>query len=286
MTVIVHGATGAQGAPLIKRLLAAGKPARAAMRDVSRAQGLPAVALDNASVESMVAAYTGADGVFFHLPLAAEPDRVRYALNFAEAVAKARPARVVLSTSGNVVDEPGSPTQVSDDSAVAVLLREVARAGVSTAVVAPRLYLENLLLPTQFEPVKAEGVLRYPLRSDYPVSWSSHFDVAEVVERLLEDHAITGIVGVGHAPGLTGADLAQGFARYLGQAVAYEAITPEAFRDMLTPLFGAGPAAGVMAGYQAKAKTAGCVIADGTSAQTLLGLQPRTVAQWLAEVFA
>lgn len=285
MTFIIHGATGAQGTPLIKRLLAAGKPARAAMRDVSGAKGLPVVAVDNASVESMVAAYTGADGVFFHLPLAAEPDRVQYARNFAEAISKARPARVVLSTSGNVVDEPGSPIQVPDDSAVAVLLREVARTGVSTVVVAPRLYLENLLLPTQFEPVKAEGVLRYPLRPDYPVSWSSHFDVAEVVERLLADSAITGIVGVGHAPGLTGLELARGFAQYLGKAVAYEAIMPEAFRDMLTPLFGAGPAAGVMAGYQAKAKTTGCVIADGTSAQTLLGLRPRTVAQWLAEVF-
>jgi uncharacterized protein YbjT (DUF2867 family) len=286
MTVIVHGATGAQGAPLIKRLLAAGKPAWAAVRDVSRAQGLPAVAVENASVYSLAAAYSGADGVFFHLPLASEADRVQYAHNFAQAIAKARPARVVVSTSGNVVDEPGSPTQVPDDSAVAVLLREVARTGVSFAVVAPRLYLENLLLPTQFEAVKAEGVLRYPLRPDYPVSWSSHFDVAEVAERLLADAAITGIVGVGHAPGLTGVDLALGFAQHLGEPVAYEAITPEAFGAMLTPLFGAAAAAAVMAGYQAKARTAGCVIAGDTSAQKLLGLWPRPVSRWLAEVFA
>lgn len=208
MTFIIHGATGAQGGPLIKRLLAAGKPALAAVRNASSTNGLPTVVVNNASVDSLAAAYRGADGVFFHLPLASEEDRVQYAHNFAQAIALARPARVVISTSGNVVDEPGAATQVSDDSAIAVLLREVARTGVSFAVVAPRLYLENLLLPTQFGAVQAEGVLRYPLRADYPVSWSSHLDVAVVAERLLADAAISGIVGLGHAPGLTGADLA------------------------------------------------------------------------------
>lgn len=284
MTFIIHGATGAQGGPLIKRLLAAGKPALAAVRNASSANGLPMVVANNASVDSLAAAYRGADGVFFHLPLASEEDRVQYARNFAQAIALARPARVVISTSGNVVDEPGAATQVSDNSAVAVLLREVARTGVSCAVVAPRLYLENLLLPTQFGAVQAEGVLRYPLRADYPVSWSSHLDVAAVAERLLADAAITGIVGLGHAPGLTGDDLAAGFAAHLGKPVRYEAITPEAFGDMIAPMFGAGPAAGVVAGYQAKAQTKGCVIADATSAQTLLGLAPRSVQQWLADV--
>lgn len=284
MTLIIHGATGAQGGPLLKRLLAAGKPALAAVRNAASAQGMPSVIVDNASVDSLVAAYRGADGVFFHLPLAAEAERVQYASNFSQAIALARPARVVISTSGNVVDEPGSPTQVSDDSAVAVLLREVARTGVSCAVVAPRLYLENLLLPIQFDAVKAEGVLRYPLRSDYQVSWSSHLDVAQVAERLLADPTITGIVGLGHAPGLTGSDLAAGFAAYLAMPVRYEAITPEAFGVMLTPLFGAGPAAGVVAGYEAKAQTKGCVIASATSAQRLLGLQPRPVQQWLTHV--
>lgn len=283
MTFIIHGATGAQGAPLIKRLLAAGQPAFAAVRNAATADGLPTVVVDNASVDSLVAAYRGADGVFFHLPLAAEADRVQYAHNFAQAIAIARPARVIISTSGNVIDEPGSPAQVPDDSAVAVLVREVTRTGVSCAVVAPRLYLENLLLPTQFGAVQAEGVLRYPLRAEYPVSWSSHLDVALVAERLLLD-TTTGIVGLGHAPGLTGADLAAGFAAHLGKPVRYEAITPEAFGDMITPLFGAGAAAGVVAGYQAKAQTGGCVIADATSAQALLGLQPRSVQQWLADV--
>lgn len=286
MTFVIHGATGAQGGPLFNRLIQSGKPTVAAVRNASTIKDMPAVTVDNGSVDSLVAAYRDADGVFFHLPLASEAERVQYAHNFAQAVARAKPKRVVLSTSGYIVDEPGAAMSATSESAVAVLLREVERTGVSFAVIAPHLYLENLLLPIMFEPVKAEGVLRYPLRADYPVSWSSHLDIAEVAERLLTDTSVTGIVGVGQSPGITGVELARGFSKHFGREVKFEGITPEQFGEMLAPLIGAGAAAGVVAGYQAKARTSGSVIAAETSAQRLLGLTPRSVPQWLAEISA
>jgi len=43
------------------------------------------------------------------------------------------------------------------------LIHGVMRSGIPTAVVAPRLYLENLLLPVIIGPAREEGVLRYPL---------------------------------------------------------------------------------------------------------------------------
>lgn len=286
MTYIVHGATGAQGAPLFNRLARSGKRAVAAVRNTVAVKDMPAVAVDNASVDSLAAAYRDADGVFVHLPLASEAERVRYAHNIAQAIARAKPRRVVISTSGYGVDEPGSPTLTPPESAVAVLIREVERTGVSVAVIAPRLYLENLLLPMVLEPVKAEGVLRYPLRADYPVSWCSHLDVAEVAERLLAEASVTGVVGVGQLPGITGVDLAKGFAQHFDRKVNFESMTPEAFGETLAPWIGAEAAAGVVAGYQAKARTSGSAIVQERSAQRLLGLTPRSVPQWLAEVAA
>lgn len=286
MTYIVHGATGAQGAPLFNRLVRSGKRAVAAVRNTSAVKDMPAVAVDYASVDSLAAAYRDADGVFVHLPLAPEADRVRHAHNIAHAIARAKPRRVLISTSGYVVDEPGSPTQIPPENAVSVLIREVGRTGVSLAVLAPRLYLENLLLPMVLESVKGEGVLRYPLRADYPVSWSSHLDVAEVAERLFADMSVTGVVGVGHLPGITGVGLAQGFAQHFGREVTFEGISPEAFGETLAPWIGEEAAAGVVAGYQAKAQTSGSAIIQETSAQRLLGLAPRSVQQWLAEMAA
>lgn len=279
MIHVVHGATGAQGGPLATRLAAAGH----AVRGTRDASGGPR--LDNGSIEALVAAYRGADGVFVHLPMGPEPVRVEQARNIVAAIATARPARVVVSTSGTIVDRPGTPLQAPDDSAIAILLRGVADTGVSHAIVATRLYLENLLLPIVFDAVGREGVLRYPIAADYRVSWSSHQDVAAVAERLLTDHAVTGLVGVGHLPGLQGPELAEGFASHLGRPVAFEPSTPQAFGALLAPTF--GPAAdAVVALYAALAQVPDNVIDDATSAQRLLGLHPRGVGDWLAATLA
>jgi hypothetical protein len=44
---------------------------------------------------------------------------------------------------------------------------------------------------------------------------------ADVAAKLLTDTTITGIVGVGQQPPITGTELAKGFARYLGRTVTY-----------------------------------------------------------------
>ena len=174
MSYVIHGATGAQGGPLLACLTQSGKRAVAAVRDTSVVKDVPAIAVDNASVDSLVAAYQGAEGVFIHLPVVAEADRLQYARNIAQAIGRAKPQRVVISTSGWVVDEPSSPLHNPPESAISTLIREVQQTGVSLAVVAPRLFFENLLLPVVLGPVKSDGVLRYPLRADYAVSWCSH----------------------------------------------------------------------------------------------------------------
>lgn len=286
MTYVIHGATGAQGGPVLARLIRSGKHAVAAVRNTSAVKDVSAVAVDNASVDSLATAYQGAKGVFIHLPVVAEADRLQYAHNIAQAIARIKPKRVVISTSGWVVDEPSSPLQNPPESAISTLIREVQQTGVSLAIVAPRLFFENLLIPVVLDSVKSEGILRYPLQTDYPVSWSSHLDVAEVVERLLTDTSVTGIVGVGQAPGIIGQDLAESFANYLSMPVSFHSIKPEAFGEMIAPLFGEGAAAGVVAGYQAQAQASGNSIAVETSAQNLLGLTPRTLQQWLTEISA
>lgn len=238
MTFIIHGATGAQGAPVLRELLARGVDARGAVRRPDLSQ--PAsVAVDLADADALAAAYSGAEGVFVHLPLGA-PDRIAaYARAVVEAVRVAAPARVVISTSGQIVAGPAAE----------------------------------------------EGVLRYPLPAGTPVWWSSHLDVADVVVRLLTDAAhVTGTVAVGHVPGLVGADLAEGFAATQGSPVRYEPITPARFGELITPLFGAEGSAPVVGLYEALGTLPGNEIAEVRSAQRVLGLTPRSIADWLAAV--
>lgn len=278
MTYVVHGATGAQGSPLFRKLVAEGKNVAAAIRNPQNLSACSAVAVDLTSVQSLIAAYLGADGVFIHLPLGPESLRLQYAHNIAEAVGVARPKRVVISTSGWALGNP------DDKSALPELIRGVERTGVSTAIIAPRLYLENLLLPIVIEAVKTEGILPYPLRSDYPVSWCSHLDVADVAAALLVNDAITGVVEIGQLPAVTGDELAKSFANHLGREVRYNSLTPEDFGKRLAVLFGEAIAAEVVAGYKAKALTKDSAIDVKISAQQLLGINPRTVEQWLVDI--
>ena len=285
MVDIVHGATGAQGSPVLSALIAAGHTAIAAVRRSEAVPaGIAARQVDLASAASLTPTYEGADGVFIHLPMGAPEAATAQARAVVEAVARTRPGRVVISTSGQVVDQPGSPLQAPGDSPIMTLIDGVTASGVPTAVVAPRLYLENLLLPVVLGPVHEEGVLRYPLPASFPVSWSSHLDVADVVVRLLTDTSpTTGTVGVGHRPGLTGPDLAAAFSSHLGREVRFEGITPEAFGELITPLFGPA-AAPVVDLYRALNAQDDNTIAEDSSAQELLRLRPRPIGQWLEDL--
>ncbi len=285
MADIVHGATGAQGSPILSALTTAGRSAIAAVRHPEAVpDGIVARQVDLASAASLASVYEGADGVFIHLPMGAPEAAAAQARAVVEAVAQARPGRVVISTSGQIVDQPGSPLQAAADSPIMTLIDGVTGSGVPTAVVAPRLYLENLLLPVVLDPTCQEGVLRYPLPASFPVSWSSHLDVADVVVRLLTDTSpTTGTVGVGHRPGLTGPDLAAAFSSHLGREVRFEGITPEAFGELITPLFGPA-AAPVVELYRALNAQDGNTIAEDSSAQELLGLRPRPIEQWLKDL--
>ncbi|WP_194949317.1 SDR family oxidoreductase [Actinomyces trachealis] len=281
MAYIIHGATGAQGSPILSSLRAAGFDAVAAVRNPGpAANNTRAVAVDLADERALTHLYEGADGIFIHLPLGPAETTSVQAQAIAKAVKAAAPSRVVISTSGQVVDEPASVLQTPEASPLASLIRAVEDTDTPTAVVAPRLFLENLLLPVVLKPLQAEGVLRYPLATDYPVSWASHADVAAVTVHLLTGPAHTGVTGVGALPGLTGTDLAESFSAHLGRSVRFETISPTDFGTLLEPLFGPA-AAGVTKLYETLAATPGNTIRPETSAQSTLGLQPLPVTQWL-----
>ncbi|MFE6904749.1 SDR family oxidoreductase [Streptomyces sp. NPDC057717] len=275
MTFLVHGATGAQGSAVLSALAVTGQRAVAAVRDTSRVANAAAVAVDMSDPDSLAAAYTAASGVFVHLPLAAPEDQWKFARAVGAAVRAARPDRVVVSTSGSVLGTGSAPD---------LLVDELARSGVSYAVVEPRQFLDNLLLPFVVDAARTEGVLRYPLPADYVTSWTSHLDVADAVVRLLTDISFVGAVSVGALPPLDGQQVADGFSRYLGLDVRYEASTPDEFGDKIAPLFGEETSRLVADGFTSRQGEAGDVIQGGSSAQALLGLHPRTVESWLRDL--
>ncbi|GAA2830049.1 uncharacterized protein YbjT (DUF2867 family) [Leucobacter komagatae] len=286
MRTVVHGATGAQGSPVVAALVALGEEPIALSRSGKPVPGARALAVDATSESDLTEAYTGADAVFIHLPMAPQDELMKIAGAATAAVKAARPGRVVISTSGVILGAPGTPLQAPADSPLAELVDGVTATGIPTAVIEPRLFLENLLLPHIQAGIREDGVLRYPIREDFAVSWASHLDVAEAIVGLLRDPSVTGVVGVGHLPPVKGADLAAAFSEALGTEVAFEAITPAEFGAQAAPILGEGPAAGVV-GFYTALQTEPAFTFDATvGAAALVGVSPMPLATWAKAVTA
>ncbi|WP_326584553.1 NmrA family NAD(P)-binding protein [Streptomyces sp. NBC_00481] len=286
MTYVIHGATGAQGAPVVAALAAAGKPVTALTRNAGTVvDGARVLAVDYSSTADLTAAYRGTEGVFIHLPVAPEEDRLAYARTTVAAIREARPARVVFSTSGGIVSTDGDSRRDDPaESAVSVLAAGLADSGVSHAVIEPRFYLENLLLPHVITGVREEGVLRYPLPSGFRASWASHLDIADAATALFERTDVTGVVSVGQYPAISGEELAEAFTTRLGRTVTYEATDPDVFFAPLAAVLGEQAAAATADMYRALGTQPDRSITAERSAQKRLGVTPRTASQWLADI--
>ncbi|XGU18292.1 hypothetical protein ACETU7_20590 [Rhodococcus sp. 3Y1] len=94
-------------------------------------------------------AYRGVDGVFFHLPLAGDTETLAgYAHNVLAAARVTRPSRFVISTSGTVTRDATSPLAGPNTPVLSELVDGLRAEGIAVTVLTPRLFLENLLLPT------------------------------------------------------------------------------------------------------------------------------------------
>ena len=280
MKVVIHGGTGAQGSAVASELESRG---HTAVR-LSRRGSAPSVAADLNDAESLARAYRGADAVFVHLPIPTDPTRpVVWTRNVLHALRVAAVSRVVYSTSGTSLrDGETGPHPILQGAASGV---RAFYAGLTHTVpevvaLAPRLFLDNLLLPFVAGPVVAEGVLAYPLAADKLVSWTSHGDMARVAADALEGTVKPGAYDVGLPP-MTGPELAASVGEGIGKLVRYDPISPDEFARRAKPIFGAQAAAGVGALYDAYANDPSRAIADDAPRIAGSGSH-RSAARWAA----
>lgn len=240
MKVLVHGAGGTQGLPLVHRLLARGDEVRAYSRDPARAADLAAAGAEVVparldDTESLVRAGKGVDAVFVQVPAsvppAAQVDGGRAALT---AAAEAQVPHVVVSTSSIV---PARRTGAAAPDAKHELARLVDELTPQAVVLRPTLYLDNIA--QTLRPALDAGALPYPIPAEVPVAWLAVGDLAAFAAAALGRPDLAGRrLAIGGPESLTGTQLADRIGRVLGHAVAYQAIPPAAFGAQLAPFLG------------------------------------------------
>ncbi|AUT68320.1 MULTISPECIES: NmrA family NAD(P)-binding protein [Paraburkholderia] len=225
----ITGITGKVGGALARRLLAAGEPVRAVVRDIARAASwaergceLAAARMEDAS--SLAAAFDGATGVFILPPSEFDPapdfPEARAVIDaVSTALLKARPKKVVcLSTIGAQASESNLLTQ---RTLMEQALRDMP---MPVTFLRPGWFMENAAW--DIASARDEGVIASYLQPlDHPVPMVATADVGRVAAELLrQTWSGVRIVELEGPRRVSPNDLASAFARVLERPVRAEIV--------------------------------------------------------------
>jgi uncharacterized protein YbjT (DUF2867 family) len=248
--IAVLGATGAQGAPVVNALLAAGHPVRALGRTLANLaplaeRGVDTRAVDLADADALTRALTGVSAVFAHLPFVPVPKLIEaWSTSLVRALTAAEVPMTVFTLSGPA---PSGPTGVAACDTKALAKQIVSDAQTPLIGFEPGGYLGNLLLSATS--VVDDGELRYPLPADHRWAWISTEDQAALAVAAMQRADLAGQwFRIGEQ--YVGADLAAAVGDALGRPVRYVPLVPEDFARMLAPMLGEQAAAAVADDYR------------------------------------
>ncbi len=253
LDIAVHGATGVQGAAIVRRLLRDGHHVRAVARYREQSPELPRgcepVVAGLGDAQALARAYAGADAVVVQLPGTFDETALRQAEHLAEALLSSRVPRVVFNTSGPSPSEPVGIPYID----ARLVLREALECGTfDLTVVGPMgPYMENLVAPWS-APLVRDGILAYPLPAEAPVPWVALADLAEQIAAAIGGDVSQPVLVCGPRP-LTGDEAAAALGRGLGRPLEWKTIEPREFGEMMRPYTGDEFADGIAGLYAAMA---------------------------------
>jgi uncharacterized protein YbjT (DUF2867 family) len=286
-TIAVFGATGAQGGPVVTEALAKGLTVRAVGRDADRIKEMhPNVEAFIAMLDdedAIVAALTGVDAAFLHLPMPQNPeDPHTWLTAFITAAHKASLPLLVYTTSGPAGDRYASSVVIDGGTGG---MHAVLNSGISAIVLQPAVYLENLLPEVFLPKLRTEGVLDYPpLPPATKVQWTSHIDQARIAVAALNRPDLAGnSYEIGSPDALTGAELAKLVAKWIDRPVEFAPLSPAEFGQRVGDAFNSpGTAFALGDLYGSLAKLNGAEMAVDTAVlEDTFGVKLTTVAEHL-----
>lgn len=256
MKLLTYGATGSQGHPVAKKLLAAGHEVRILTRDPAGVVGLEQAEVvrgDMADVASLKLATEGREGVFLHVPFfTPDPlDGLAYAEAALQAAVEADVKLLVWNASGEI------PSTRSGNPAFDVrldILDAIRASGVPYVVLQPTAYMENFLGPWTREELVQSDTFAYPTPNTVKMQWIATEDVGTFATYAFSHPELAPLdLKISGPERLSGEEVAERFSRALGQLIQFRAMPAEEFGRKLDAVFpgtGEGAAQGYAAAYE------------------------------------
>ncbi len=185
--IVVHGATGAQGRPVIEKMLAEGHKVRAVSRSGSSAElgaGVEGFASDLLDVDVLARAYDGAAAVILVLPGGATDDTASLHVDtMLAALKQAQVPRAIFNASGALWDVHTGVPMIDARTKLAEGLADAVK---QSAVVAPAgMFFEVFTEGWVLSRLKDTGELVGPAPADAPMQPVAMADLAQVMVDLL-----------------------------------------------------------------------------------------------------
>jgi uncharacterized protein YbjT (DUF2867 family) len=243
--VLVLGATGDQGLPLLDSLLAAGFSPTAGGRRADALQGtrfaqVPVVHADIDDEESLARAMDGQDALAMHLPF--EFDRARAAGFGARIGAAARRSglkKIVFNTSCFVADQD---LGLSAHDGRRDIERSIEESGSAYVIVRPVVFMDNMIRIWSKPSIVNAGVFAYPAGETLRISWICLEDVAAYMTAALgRDELTAEKILVGGPEILVGAQVAERLSAAAGRPIRFQSLTPDEFASKMSLLVTGSP---------------------------------------------
>ena len=243
--IMVLGATGDQGHPLLTRLLAAGMTPVAALRNTAALaktefSGVETVEADLYDMQSMIAAAKGMDAIAAHLPFVFDLDLAKkLGDNIAAAAQANNVKKIVFNTSCYVADfDNGDPAH----DGRRYIEQAIMDSGSDYIIFEPKVFMDNMIRSWNKPSIVNNGIFAYPAKPDLQISWICLDDVAAfMVEAISRDDLPNGCYAIGGPEALVGDDVAARLSKIANKAIAFKSLSPDEFASAMSLLITGSP---------------------------------------------
>lgn len=238
--ILVYGATGDQGLPLIDELLKNGYKVRAASRNPDdfnayNPSDVEAVKADLFDIESLRNVSKGIDGIAMNLPFVFDKEIAKtWGENITKAGSDEGIKKIVFNTSCYVAPSDNGLAAHDGRRAIEKAMEE---SGMEYVVIRSMVFMDNLTRFWSKPSITNNNIFAYPCSPELKISWVCLEDVAKFMVASLSSSSMKADkIYVGGPEILLGKDVAEKFSRALGREIIFKSLEPQNFAGAMSKL--------------------------------------------------
>ena len=238
--ILVYGATGDQGLPLIDELLKNGYKVRAASRNPDdfkfyNTSDVESVKADLFDIDSLKTVSKDIDGITMNLPFVFDKKIAQqWGENITKAGAEAGIKKIIFNTSCYVAPTDNGLAAHDGRRAIEKAMEE---SGMDYVVIRSMVFMDNLTRFWSKPSIINNNTFAYPCSSDLKISWVCLNDVAKFMVASLSNSSVKADkIYVGGPEILCGAEVAERFSRALNREIKFKSLDPRNFAGAMSKL--------------------------------------------------